>query len=332
MRESFEALKTQSIVHRLIYRVLKFGSGILPAGRRQRMKAALLRAVRYRPAYMRKEHLWGLNDIPRSPSVVVSLTSYPKRIGTVHRVIEALLAQNFKPDKIVLWLGEDRFPRKELDLPENLLRLKSFGLTIGWCKDVRSYTKLIPALKAYPNDIIVTVDDDTLYGNGVLKSLYDSYLRDPDSVHCNVVLKIGVGEDGCPLPYLKWQGSRDLGRKSVAQLLLGYGGVLYPPGFLCDEIFNEEAFLRLAPHADDLWFWAMTVKSGARIKLVEHPNIDFGCDYCADQGSALCNINMDGPVLNDQQFSAILAAYPEVKSRLLKAVAETKGILRKEGV
>lgn len=35
---------------------------------------------------------------------------------------------------IILQLSEDEFPNKENDLPENLLKLKEFGLTINWNK------------------------------------------------------------------------------------------------------------------------------------------------------------------------------------------------------
>ena len=38
------------------------------------------------------------------PRIIVSMTSYPARINTVHLAIRSLLAQKVLPDKIVLWL------------------------------------------------------------------------------------------------------------------------------------------------------------------------------------------------------------------------------------
>ena len=55
---------------------------------------------------------------------------------------------------------------REEDLPENLLKLKNNGLTIKWCKDMRSFTKLVPALEMYKNDIIVTVGAGTVTNIG----------------------------------------------------------------------------------------------------------------------------------------------------------------------
>lgn len=87
-------------------------------------------------------------------NLIISLTSHPKRIKNSHIAIESLLKQTIKADKVILWLGKDKFPNKEQDLPNELLKLREKGLTIEWCKDIGSYTKLIPALKKYPNSII----------------------------------------------------------------------------------------------------------------------------------------------------------------------------------
>lgn len=45
----------------------------------------------------------------RHPQIIVSMTSYPARINTVHLAIRSLLAQKVLPDKIVLWLCKSDF-------------------------------------------------------------------------------------------------------------------------------------------------------------------------------------------------------------------------------
>ena len=37
--------------------------------------------------------------------IVVSLTTYPARIGTVNQVVESIMRQSLPPDQIVLWLS-----------------------------------------------------------------------------------------------------------------------------------------------------------------------------------------------------------------------------------
>lgn len=95
--------------------------------------------------------------------VIISLTSYPKRINTVCKTIYSLLNQDVKASKIYLYLTHQEFPRKEIELPENLLELIPKGLIIKWTDNIGSYTKLIPALTEFPEKIIVTVDDDMVY-------------------------------------------------------------------------------------------------------------------------------------------------------------------------
>ena len=48
----------------------------------------------------------GINQVKRKENIIVSLTSYPKRIGTVWLTIETLLRQSVKPDEIILWLAQ----------------------------------------------------------------------------------------------------------------------------------------------------------------------------------------------------------------------------------
>lgn len=124
-----------------------------------------------------------------NPDLIVSLTSYPKRINTVHLVIKSLLYQSLHADKVILWLAPEQFPNKEKDLPQDLLDLIPQGLTIDWYHDIKSYKKLIPALKKYPNSIIVTADDDNIYQKQWLEKLYNSYVKSPNDIQVHRVTK-----------------------------------------------------------------------------------------------------------------------------------------------
>jgi hypothetical protein len=89
--------------------------------------------------------------------------------------IQSILNQTYKPDFVVIQLAEEEFPNKEKDLPKNLLKLRQFGLKIKWNKvNYKPYNKLIPTIKEYPNDIIVTVDDDIIYDKNMIKRLWNS--------------------------------------------------------------------------------------------------------------------------------------------------------------
>ena len=47
-------------------------------------------------------------------NVVVSLTSFPKRIDTVDIVIKSMFKQTVIPDKILLYLSKEEFKNKKL--------------------------------------------------------------------------------------------------------------------------------------------------------------------------------------------------------------------------
>lgn len=52
--------------------------------------------------------------------IIVSMTSYPKRIMYVSIVVNELLRQSRIPDEIHLWLAEPEFPEREKELPIEL--------------------------------------------------------------------------------------------------------------------------------------------------------------------------------------------------------------------
>jgi glycosyltransferase involved in cell wall biosynthesis len=260
---------------------------------------------------------YGLNTTDvREKNIVISLTSYPARINEVACTIYSLLNQSLKPDKIILYLGEDRFLRKEDDLPQDLLQLKSCGLEIRWCNDLRSYTKLVPALKDFPNDLIVTADDDIYYPKNWLDLLYQSYLKFPQDIHAHRCHRVVQNTNGSLLPYNQWPHNIQIAGAEYKNFLTGVGGVLYPPETLDKRVFDVLLFQKLAPLADDIWFWAMAVLRGTKIRCIEHciPTLEYANperEFAAVPNTTLGaeNVSQGG---NDAQLSAVCAYFPEL--------------------
>ena len=186
--------------------------------------------------------------------IIVSLTSYPKRIGIVDKVIKTLLIQTMKPDKIVLWLSEEEF--KDRDLPEQLLKLCQFGLEIQWVTDdLKSHKKYYYAVQEYLNDIVITVDDDMYYHPELIETLYRSYIQHPKAVSCTLVNLI-CAENEEVLPYAQWRKDYIVAEDTELMDLLpvGAGGVLYPPKcFDLEKLCDEEIIRRYCLYQDDIW-------------------------------------------------------------------------------
>lgn len=265
----------------------------------------------------------GLNKSPRSEKIIVSLTSYKPRINDVKYTIYSLLNQNFPPDKLILWLDEDSFPLREENLPRDLLELKNFGLTIDWCENLRPYKKLIPALEKYPDDIIVTADDDLFYQPDWLEVLYNEHLKNPDYVIAHRAYRIRLNAQGNIYPYDNWY-------KEIVSAQLLYGnfftsgaGALYKKNFFHNDILKREIFMKLTPFADDIWFWAMTVLNDTKIKIPSAAQryliyVDIDTQI---GGETLWAVNRSK---NDEQIRQVLEYYPVLLEKLIREMAVFK--------
>ena len=80
---------------------------------------------------------------------------------TQRLAVESIFSQTLKPNNVVLYLSEKEFSTRPL--PLTLMRQQERGLEVRFVDDLGPHTKLIPALKDFPEAIIVTIDDDYMY-------------------------------------------------------------------------------------------------------------------------------------------------------------------------
>lgn len=263
-------------------------------------------------------HRLGITETKRDQALTVSLTTYGQRIHTVYLTIESILVQSLKADRIVLWLAEDEFTYEHL--PETLKNQEKRGLTIKFCKDIRSYKKLIPGLNTYPNDLIVTIDDDIIYPIDHIDRLYKAYLKEPDIIHCHRAHRMQFNENGQLLPYNQWLGDHKSDIASIDIFPTGCGGILYFPGCFHSDTDNETLFTSLCPHADDVWFKFMTLKKGYKAKVIQYsrPWEEYVI-IPETKGKTLWNINV---VENDKQIEELLNHYPDIQRSIASMVTD----------
>jgi hypothetical protein len=192
--------------------------------------------------------------------LVLSLTTYGKRIYTVELVIRSLMSQTLRADKIILWLDELEFTAD--NIPLDLAELEGEQFSIQYCPDFKSYKKLVPSLQQFPDSVIITFDDDLIYAPNLVQDLFSAHQKMPNAVVASRGRIINVDENKSISPYNQWQFiQNDQAAISADYCLLpvGYGGVLYPPHSLHAKTTDSLLFMHLAPSADDIWFKCMAM-------------------------------------------------------------------------
>lgn len=208
--------------------------------------------------------------IDNTNNVVVSLTSFPARINVVYLSIRSILYQTQKPKKVVLWLGEEQFPLGEETLPDSLLELKSLGLEIEFCKDIKAHKKYFFAFQKYPNNLLVTVDDDVIYPRNLLTVLCETQRKYPNCVIANRVRLMEMSQDEFK-PYRGWK-INEVGDWNPSKRLFstGVGGVMYQPDFFSKTFFDIEGIKKTNCSADDVWLKAGQIANNVSVAFTDY--------------------------------------------------------------
>ncbi|TMP13893.1 glycosyl transferase [Pseudoalteromonas sp. S2893] len=253
--------------------------------------------------------------------LIVSFTTYSKRIHDVHLVVESIAQQTLKPDRFILWLDEDEFTLDSI--PLILKKQMARGLEVRFCPNYKSYKKLIPTVELFPDANIVTIDDDVLYPHDMLELLHREHLAHPESIIAHCTRKMTYDKSGKVGNYRSWKHEEKVTEPNFDSVAIGVGGVLYPTNSLSSECLNIENFSTLAPNADDIWFKAMALLNNTKHKKVSDDR-DFKSRFLVIESSqdiALANSNMLQENRNDLQINAVFERYglpinPSISSKV----------------
>ena len=250
----------------------------------------------------------------KSPNVVVSMTSYGERVNSsAAYALYSILTQKQLPNRIVLNLDQERWNNE--NIPQLLKHLQRAGVEINFCEDVGPHTKLLPALRKFPNDIIITTDDDIYYDDTLVSELFDGFNQsDKRSVICRDGKYI-CKHNGAYLPYSRNPHCNEKCNDEIVSVIpFGVGGVLYPPHVFSDEIFNKDVFRELCRFADDVWFGIMELRECINIIYLRINSrdksipVDREISYSWTDSRNLMFLN-DTLGKNDEQYAALLKYY-----------------------
>lgn len=243
----------------------------------------------------------------KSPRIIVSLTTFPARIKKVWMVIESVLRQEHKPDMVILWLSREYFDSIAA-VPQKLRDLQKRGLQIRFVDDdIRSYKKYIYSLTEYPEDHIITVDDDIIYPTFIVSKLIEYRDKYPNALVCHRSTQI-TAEGGQLQSYVNWIDCTQAESPSCTLFITTGGGTLIPPNSLHGDVLNKELFKKLTFNNDDIWLNAMAQLMNTPIAKTDYWSACLPVMYI--NNTRLATINVDNG-LNDRQLSQVRSYYKE---------------------
>lgn len=295
----------------MLAKLLDFLDGIYPSvnSRSPFVGKNLLRRVILSGIYHTNNFLcWYYHNIkkksissPEEADYVVSLTTYPARVGNVWRVIEMAANQRGIKEKyaICLYLIKSEF--EGVDLPAKIKELQARGLTVKFNEEnLKCHNKYFYAFKDYPEKTVITIDDDLQYNHHTISGLIKKNKEYPDCIIYNRGNRILKNE-----PYNNWPFVENMTCPQQDVFPTGVGGVLYPP-HCCNEFVTDMGVIKkTCLRADDLWLNFMSrlnhtkvVQSGLKSTYMVLPD--------TSQQTALWLVNNDViQVGNDEQINEI---------------------------
>lgn len=172
--------------------------------------------------------------------IVVSLTTSPQRIHNIKPVLDCMINQTLKPQRIYLNLPRvfKRNGSKFEKLPDFIT--KNPLIHVNFCDDIGPATKIIPTIyhEQDPETYILSIDDDIYYPNYTIEHFIKYQELFPHFILTGTsYLQSLIPSD---IELTKNTQTKIPGFKgAVVQILEGYSGVFYKRKFFKDALIKD---------------------------------------------------------------------------------------------
>ena len=196
-----------------------------------------------------------------SRKIILSLTTIPVRKTRLMENLPSLLGQSYYFDKLVINV-DDNLSEDDYKFYHTLTEIDS-RIEINKSESRwRSCNKLLPTIKMYPEDIIITVDDDIYYPVHCVKYLVEQYMITPDCVIAHEVNPIEIDENG----FITFKNKVDIKLKQVQCGKYLSNCCLFPPHIFDEsDVFDYDKMMACTHGThDELWFWVNSLSNGVQ--------------------------------------------------------------------
>ena len=257
--------------------------------------------------------------------IIISMTSYPKRIRYVAKAFASILMTGVDKSKYhcVLTLSKLEFPNLYKDLPRDLLLLiENRLIEVIWTDDNQlSHKKLMPTLAKYPNIPILITDDDIYRTTEWLRAFIETHEKYPNDIIVGAFWQKYSLENGEIVEHLCMNETYRT-TKFANKVMIGYkpangtGGTLYPPGTFTDKrFFDKDLYMKLSPSSDETWQFCFNIIEGRTFRQLPIPHIEHFID---DSQKVAMNRNPGRYKLIYQNLYTNFPEFKENLTRLLK--------------
>jgi hypothetical protein len=124
------------------------------------------------------------NRLWHDEKIILTMTTWPKRIKNIPHTLSSILEGNMLPDKICINLSLEEFPNKEEDFPievQNFINEHKNIIELHWLvNNTKTWKKIIPTLYRYPFDYTISCDDDFIYPKDFVESFIKKHKEYPN--------------------------------------------------------------------------------------------------------------------------------------------------------
>ena len=194
--------------------------------------------------------------------IVVSLTAVKQRLPSLKDVLASLLEQSVEPDLIAIYVDKDSF--SSCDFNEQFYRHPKIQIHFVDL-DIKAHKKYYYSFQEYPNDYVITVDDDIIYHPDTIKKLMEYHYRYPQAIICNRGRFIFLNDEGVA-PYRLWPRNCLINEENSLLMATGCLGVLYQPNQFDSSVFDLEKIMdEDVITNDDIWLKSCELKFGLKV-------------------------------------------------------------------
>ena len=202
--------------------------------------------------------------------ISVNITTTLDRADLCAQAVFSIINQTLTPDKICIWLSKEPYLRdKGFTSPptwvNELNKIKDI-IEVHWTENTGPYRKLLPALRsATDSDLVITADDDIVYGRNWLHALILEHKKNPAKIIAARVRKTQTNILGKRKSYIHWPIIKTRAEVSAGFVVTHGGGAIFQRRLISERLINDDSYLSICPTTDDLWYSMLIKESNSSV-------------------------------------------------------------------